>query len=347
MSLYSNRVEKYSVDLLDTDDQLIRKLNTTSGGQLNFDDGVEIKHAGSIITLNEEDVDWNSVRIRPVLEIKGVGEFPLGVYVPTAPNSSTPSVGGTQVIEMHDKTIILSRDVTGKHYDIPKNTNVVDHVLSILNDFGLTRVSVTTSSLLTKEYMIFEPDVSWLTIVNKLLISINYNTLSVDYQGNFLIHPHLSHDNQPNIESFERGSRAIYRANWVKNQDIGNIPNRVVLVSEGTGSMEALVGIATNTNPDSVYSYNNRQYWLTHYETGVEAETPAVIQQLAQRRLVELTTPSTTINVEHMWINLSLHDKVRFAPSNHEPINAIIESMRWELRPGSLVQAVWRQEVNL
>lgn len=346
MSLYSNRVEKYSVDLLDTNDQFIRKLNTTSGGQLNFDDGVEVKHAGSIITLNENGVDWNSVRVRPMIEILGVGEFPLGVYVPTAPSSSTPSVGGSQTIEIHDKTIILSRDMPGMHYCIGKGTNVVDKVLSILADFGQTSVSVTPSEMTTSEYLIFEPDVTWLTIVNKLLISINYNELTVDYQGNFLINPHLDHGSQPIVATFERGSRAIYRANWVKNQDIGNIPNRVILVSEGTGSEEALTGTAVNNNPDSPYSYHNRQYWLTHYESGIEAETPTVMQQLAERKLVELTTPSTTINVEHMWLDLKLHEKIRFAPSNHDPIDVIIDSMRIELKPGSLVNAVWKEVVK-
>ena len=199
----------------------------------------------------------------------------------------------------------------------------------------------------TSEYLIFEPDVTWLTIVNKLLISINYNELTVDYQGNFLIHPHLEHGSQPVVATFERGSRAIYRANWVKNQDIGNIPNRVILVSEGTGSDEALTGTAENNNPDSPYSYHNRQYWLTHYESGIEAETPTVIQQLAERKLVELTTPSTTIDVEHMWLDLKLHDKIRFAPSNHDPIDVIIDSMRIELKPGSLVNATWKEVVKI
>jgi hypothetical protein len=100
---------------------------------------------------------------------------------------------------------------------------------------------------------------------------------------------------------------------WTRDRDIYSIPNRYVVIGQGSGDTEALVSEATNTDPSSPYSFNARGRWITKVETGVEAATQADLDAIAVNRLSSATSITMSISVKHMFLpDLLVNSVVRF-----------------------------------
>jgi hypothetical protein len=68
-----------------------------------------------------------------------------------------------------------------------------------------------------------------------------------------------------------------------------------------------------NTDADSPYSIANRGRVIGYSETGVEADSQATLDAYARRRLVELTTPTSSVQISHSPLpGLTVNNAVRF-----------------------------------
>src|SRR5690606_9088086 len=110
--------------------------------------------------------------------------------------------------------------------------------------------------------------------------------------------------------SFVDDDKRIHMPDFSHDYDGFNVPNEVVLVGQSDGDTPALVATARNTDPGSPWSIPSRGGSITHTETGVEATSQFVLDNLAARRLTELTQVSSTFEVQHAWVPLELNDAV-------------------------------------
>ena len=173
--------------------------------------------------------------------------------------------------------------------------------------------------------MLWEPGTSRLRIINDLLAAINYYALRTNPWGAYIADPYTA----PGDRSVTRDltADAIVAAQWTRERDLTNVPNRVVLVGQSSGDTPPLIGVAENVGSDDPLSIVGRGRVIAHVEENVEATSQGVIDGLAARKLADLSSPSGARVLGHAPVPLVLHDVIR-----HEGVRGAIQS--WSMRLG-------------
>lgn len=261
-----------------------------------------------------DELDWLTAQVQPWWQVEAAGQvvrWPLGVFVCSAPREAWSATGRSWQVELMDRVAILDADHTTRTTAIAAGTVVTTAVRSQLVAAGLGAfAAVTESEHVLKSAMVWEPGTSRRRIVNDLLASINYFAIRADGDGRLVAAPYVAPGARPIAWDFSPGPDAVHEAAFVRDQDLSKVPNRVVLVGQGSDAEEALVGSAENVNPRDRFSYPRRGRWITTTETGVEAASQAVIDALAARRLVELSQVSASQDLTHAALPLDLNAAV-------------------------------------
>ncbi|WNN93667.1 minor tail protein [Arthrobacter phage CallinAllBarbz] len=345
LALSGHRSESWRFDVLDLADQKIGELDGVTEGSFDFSTFATIKSSGSI-TCVAPAVDWLRVRVQPWYTMTALGQsvsWPIGVFIPASPGVDYSAPGGVQTLELYDKLLILDQDRTDGTYSVSAGAVVTDVVRGILRGVGETRDAITDSAEKLKSAMVWEADTSKLKIVNELLDAINYFSLWADGHGVFHAAPYVAPGGRGIAWEFADDEHGIYSPDFTLDADTFNVPNRVVQVSTSDGETPALIGEARNEDPASPYSYNNRGRWITRVETEVEATSQAVLDALAQRRLVELSAVTETYEIEHALIPLELNDAVRLTRTAEEiQTGAVVQKMTISTAVGALVRSTLR-----
>ena len=166
--------------------------------------------------------------------------------------------------------------------------------------------------------------------------------MGVAGSGAFQVRPYVPPAQRPLSWRFAEGEAAIHLPEWSREQDLAGIPNKVVLVSQGGDDKPALVGVARNVSLSSPASYPSRGRWVTRTETGVEASTQEVINQLAEKKLLEAQTAIAKIEIEHLPVPISTNDLVEFT-SQGVRTRATIQSIKYTLSPDGLCKTTLRE----
>lgn len=343
-----SRVEEYWVDLLDYDDNLIRTLpSALVGGTISLNVHATIRGGGKITIVNDNDIDWMKDRLRVWARANNDEPIALGTFIPTVPGY-TKSPGGSSVeVEMHDKTQLLIEDKVESTYLLPAGTVATQAVRDLIQLSGETHFAITESPLTLPGDLSWQAGTTKLRIINDVLEAINYFSLWTDGMGVFQAVPYTRPAARTLSYVFQRGQASIHSPNWGREQDIADVPNKIVLRSEGDAEESALEGVAVNTDPQSPYSYESRgNRWIVHTEDGIEAADQITIDNLARRRLIDLSSPSATLQISHMLIPQRLNDVVRFISEDIDTL-AVVEKLTYKLTPGQLVEATWREVVDL
>src|SRR5690606_37360047 len=154
--------------------------------------------------------------------------------------------------------------------------------------------------------------------------------LRADGFGRYVAAPYQAPASRPVVRQFLPGAQAIHVPEFTREQDLAAIPNRVVRVSAASGEDEALVGVAENTDPASPFSFPARGRWLVHTEEGTEATSQQVIDDLAARRLVELSSASASVQIAHAAVPLDVNDVVHLVGDGVDA-RAAVQSWRLNL----------------
>lgn len=315
-------------------------INTTpTSGQNTLIDRVNIYHGATTDYPEniEETVtfDWQHVRIRPVLLIEGLPETPLGVFLPTTPTSDWTDGGRKWNVELMDRSAILQQDCVEKTYSVGSGANVLAKVKDLIRSTGESVGSITTSTKRVQAGgMAWKAGTSKLTIINDLLDSAGFYSLWVDGNGNFRVQPYVAVTKRHVTYTMQDGVNSIYLPDFTYERDDYSIPNKVIAITQGNGDQEGFVGVATNENKHSPYSYQARGRWIVDVKTDVELTTDAVpldetddptvkeatkaklkaaIKAYAKKRLAALSVPNTNLEIQHAPLpNLLVNDAVMF-----------------------------------
>ena len=334
-------IESFRVDLLDRNDRLIRKLDTTSQGKLTLDASQPIQRGGKINVIDDGETNWIAHRLQVWYMRQGSPDTSLGIYIPTAPVVENRTGMRTLPLEIHDKTLIYNDDELDDYFYVNYSDVVTDRIKQLIESTGETKYSITASPLTMNDFLVWEPGITKLEVINTLLKYINYNNLWVDDFGTTMVTPYMAPMDRPLARTFAKGPTAIHKSNWKLSRELDKIPNKVILKTAGSGDEEGMRAFAQNNDPNSPYSVPSVGRVIARTEA-VDAESPAILQQLADRRLLELSEVYGIIEVEHLMVPLSLGNRVRFI-SDSIDITAIVETMDINLKPGSLVNGTWKE----
>jgi hypothetical protein len=310
--LTGNRNTKYYLDILDDNDVWISRLDGVTDGSLDFVANAMVKGGGSLTVRDvSQSVDWLNQRFRPTMAIQGLPEQPLGVFVVSEAPESWDS-GRSWAVKLLDKSSILDQDIITTTYTVAAGSVITDAIITIIDGVGLTRNIVASSKTLVGS-MVWLPGTSKLRIINDLLGVLNYFSLYMAYDGTLIGEPYVLPQSRPIAYEFLDGVNAIYQASFNRDYDIWKIPNRVVITGQGDGTTAALTSSIDNTSTSSPYSIANRGRVIGYTEEGVEAADQATLDAYARRRLNELTTPTSGVEIAHAPLpGLAVNNVVRF-----------------------------------
>lgn len=356
------RTVTWRFELLDRDERPIGTLDGVDGGSVDWTANASVKGGGQLELADVgQQIDWLNCRIRPVCTIDGYSEdVPVGVWLPAAPTESWTATGRTWTVDLLDKATILDTDVwsdlgTGQAatYSAPAGAVVTSLVRELIETTGESAPAIEDDPASLTRAMVWEIGTSRLRIINDLLDAAGFFSLWVDMAGQFRATRYTSpSDRPPRFEAvgpFQVGDTALWSPDFSVERDIFAVPNRVVAIAQGDGEDEAMTSEATNTNPDSPFSFDARGRWITVVETDVEAVDQQALDLYATRRLETLTSVSAALPVQHVWLpGLAVNETVRVVnPDAGLDILATVAKTSVTFDPVGLCSSELREVIRL
>lgn len=338
--------EEYFVDLLDNNDNLVRRLSSTTQGSISMNVNKPIRSGGKLRVLGEEGINWQNHRVQIWHRRLDEDPWSMGVYLVSAPGYTNGEGATDRTIELHDKTKILDDDKIEESLSLAAGAIVTAEIEELILSTGEAKMSITESSHMIGSTQTWKAGTTKLRIINDLLDYINYFSIWVDGDGVFRGEPYSRPSARPLVRTFQRGKDSLHMNNWTREQDVDSVPNKVVVLVESDGDEEGLRGVAENNNPESPYSFVNVGRWIVEVEDGVEAADEAAADAIAMRRLISLSSPSATISIRHAVLPMRMNDVVRVVSGSIDT-TAVVERMDFKLAPGSLCKSVWREVMSL
>lgn len=349
----THRQERWRFDLFTVTEAPAGTLDGVEVGAFEFNRNATIKGAGSLTWSGPFDAlpDWQRYRIQAwhiLTTADGEDiETPWGLYIPSAPSRSYGDGEVTVDVELYDKTLLLERDEIDETYTIEAGTPIVPAIRAlILSADPVARIVIADTDKVQAVTASWPVGTKKLTIVNKLLDSLNYFSLWCDGRGVYHCDPYKSPRERPVARLFRDGPDSIYAPEFTYGLDLFNVPNKVNLVARSNGEEPALTASATNEDPDSPTSYQaSGNTWITRTERDVEAPDEPTLQALAQRRLEELSQIAQTVDFEHAIVPLPLYNAVVEFRRDAAGISvlAAIQSMSVSTELGADVRTTLRQ----
>ena len=312
-ALTTNRVARFKYELLDGNMAPLGTLDGVRGSSLAETANATLKRGGNMaVTDLGQLIDWPSVRFRASYEVDGYGSWGVGAFVPSMPSEEWSGVVRRWSVQVLDVATVLAEDRMAAAYTVDVGVNIVDSVRALIEGAGEVAGSLTGSTKTVAAPRVWEAGASRLEIINALLDTANYFALFTDGDGNFRAEPYSSPASRPIMWEFVDGANCVYRSDLTRERDQYGIPNRVTVKSRGTGTVAGLVSVADNTNPASPWSIPSVGRVKAAEPIEVDAADQVTLDAIAARRLIELTTPTSTITIEAMPVPVAVNDAVRF-----------------------------------
>lgn len=348
--LTGNRSSSIRVDLLSAVEAPVGTLIGVRSGSVVHTSAKSV-HGSAAFTVVDvgQDVDWLNARFRPVLTIAGYGDVALGVFLVAEAPEAWGDVDRVWSVKLLDKGTILDQDKVEATYALDAGTVVTTAIIALIESTGETNYSITPSSATLVNPLTWPPATTKLQIVNDLLSIINYFSLFCNGDGQYRGEPYVKPASRPIMWEFLDGENCIYLPALVKDVDLFAIPNKVVASTTGDGTTAALTSNATNTDPLSPYSTVSRGRTIVHPETGVEAPDQATLDAYTERRLIELTTPTASIDIQHAFVPTLMFNHaaiLRRVPAGIDGRH-VVSKTEVSLNPTALVKSTLTEVVDL
>lgn len=307
-----------------------------------------------------KDVHLESARIRPVCVIEGLPEIPLGTFLISSAPEEWTGTGKTVALDLLDRTTVLDQDQVEATYTVDAETPILAAVAAVVASAGESiSVDAAVTDTLSSP-MAWPAGTSKLQIINDLLGVLNYSSLWVDGVGNLRATPYvvparrsLQYELLNEPRELVDGESSIYSEQWTRDRDIFGVPNRVIAVQTGGGEDPALVGVYTNEDPSSPFSYPSRGRWISRtleVETpdADEAEVVAFLEAKAQQSLIAASAVQASIEVKHLPVPLLVGDVLRFrnVPAGVDARH-VVTGIELEAHPLGLMASKMQEVVDL
>jgi hypothetical protein len=311
--LTGSRVESWWVEHL-----------TRSGASLGVLDGVQagsvqqnvnaVISGGGTLTIDElgQGVDWLADRLRVWWKVSGAAgdeEWPLGTFLPSVPTSQHSDTDVVWSVDLLDTVSVLAEDAVTAAVTVAAGQVVTTAITSIITAAGEEAALTPSTETLTAD-LTWPAGTSRLRIVNDLLRAINYFSIRADGWGRLAAGPYRSPSTRPVAWEFTPGAAAVHVADMSREQDLYKVPNQVILLTAAGPDAESLTSVAVNSDPGSPLSTVSRGRTITVVEEGVEATSQSVLDDIAARRLLELSATTAKIDLQHAALPLSINDVV-------------------------------------
>lgn len=327
-------------DLLTIDEQPLGALDNVKDGRLELSIYNTVRGQGGLSWSGTDVLDWEQYRVQPWYTADtamGHIEWPLGVYLMNGPSRTYEDTGIDVQVDLYDKLLVLDQTKVRTTTTYPAGTVVTTALRTLLANYP---VAITDSPETLTVPQSFPVNTSLLQIANALLKTINYFSLSADGYGVFRADHYTAPAYRAVEWEFEDSKTSIYKPGFVEESDLWDVPNIVTLQARNDGVGPILTSTARNDDPNSPTSTVRRKREIDYYEDNVEATSQAILDSMAYRRLLDLSTKALTVQCDHAPLPLDLNDAVTFVNKRREIEHlCVIQSMTLSSAAGSTVQS--------
>ena len=195
----------------------------------------------------------------------------------------------------------------GAPYTIASNTDCVDAAVALVEGFGLPTNSPSSPGVVTTAAHTFEPDDSWLTVINWLLTSANYQAAYPDPYGNVMMVPYVDPESRAITATFRDDEHSIMRPEVEMANDWMDTPNVVRVYYETDDECLAASASLTSGARASLAGRGGRE--VTYVEqvdelTGAtQADRIAALKAYARQRLVDQSAEIEKVTLTHAYLD--------------------------------------------
>lgn len=344
-----NRVTSVRVDLLTETEAPAGVLTGMRTGSVAHTAAKSVHGSASLTVAHNGQVDWLTARVRPVVTIEGYGEVALGVFLAGEAPENWIVTGGTWAVKLLDKNTILDQDRVAATYALNAGAVVTDEIVTLIESTGETNHSITPSAATLVNPIVWAAGTKKLQIVNDLLSTINYFSLFCNGDGQYRGEAYTKPASRPTVWDFLDGANCIYLPDLSRDVDLF-IPNAFTASTQGDGTTAGLTSTATNDDPNSRWSTVSRGRTIAaEPETGLEIVDQTTLDDYAVRRLISLTTPSASVEIQHGFVPAVLFNRaVRF---RRVPVGIdarhVVSKTEVSLDPTALAKSTLTEVVDL
>ena len=228
----------------------------------------------------------------------------LGTYRVSTPSQTMSDKGVKGQATCYSVLEMVNFEGLDGRLVIPSGTNLIEYAAGLLTARGLN-VDVQGESTITAiNDTFFDTDNSILDVVIWCTQAANFGTPLVDGYGTVLLQPY--HDPTYNAPDnvYDATSRVLF-PEYDHELDTFAMPNKVIVVCSTPDS--AIVGTATNADPDSPYSTVTRGFTVTALHQVDNLASADAANAKAAKILRDLSLVES-VEIEHLYNGSQLHD---------------------------------------
>lgn len=290
-----------------------------------------------------------SVELSDKTSILDVDTMYTGSIISSSSSSSSSSSEDDGVIEGPEEDEGSSSSHSSgksgmpKSFSVEKDDNVIQMVKAIIADSGEESPAISTADSKVKKDMVWDVKDSRLKIINDLLDSANYRSLWCDGKGRFRATKYKKPSRRKPlyrmIKPFTDGDESLMKNEWSHDEDIYDVPNRLIAIENGTGDDEGDVAVAENRDKKSKFSYDNRERWITQVEDGVNISDDESLEDWAERKLHSAMEVTSKLKISHLYLpDVMVNEVVKVDAGEVKDSLCKIEKTEISLDPEDLVE---------
>ena len=315
----SRSYEFYIVDPASWKD--IKRLDTVKSCTISRDSMAETLGSASIdISESVGECYIRAYLITIQNEIKE--KHPLGTFLVQTPSSSfngkirdVTMDAYTPLLELKENLPPIGFYLSG--IENPK-IKVLDKAYELTKNYQRAPVVKSSSDHVVDIDVIPDPQDTWLSFITDVLAIGKYK-FALDSMSRILFEPERNTASLQPVWTYNDDNSSILYPDITLNHDLYGIPNRLEVVY--TTSLGDISCVATNENPNSLTSRQQRGRWITTREsdpqimgvgsdTNIETLKPR-LEEYTKQRLKELSTVEYTVTYTHGYCPVRLGDCVR------------------------------------
>jgi hypothetical protein len=278
--------------------------------------------------------DFRSGFIRPWMMFQNPmtgysAKFNLGVYTLPTPGNDLSTLPSIMTFQGYDLIYFLQQPV-GDSYEVPANSDpalAAQAAISAAIPGAMVQVTPSSEQLPKQLTWPFDGNnntTTWLDIVNKLLSTIGYRNVWVDWDGQFIIEPYIDPQTSDPEWSFDlTAENNIVSENRSQLQDLYSVPNwwRFVMANQTTAPVEGVTQYTyidnSAINPGS--TINRGRFFKVTKTVNVTSFT--ALLQYAQKVVTAALKPSEVFTVQMQPFPMFWHfDVVDYNDPNLAPV---------------------------
>ena len=328
----SPRKERYVFELVDRWGIRKKDLAVLSASiSVNMDDAV--KRRGTFSLLLDEDVDWLSDRIRPVMCVQlqdGTwAQWPKGRYLMMSPKRTLDGKDEVCEVECYGESMILQQDRFVESQTFPAGTPYFDVLTQILISAGLREARVEPSDGVLPAALVLDDSKNKLEWINELCTQINYRDLYMDDEGTPILRPYMLSQMTTPDYSYVQDEISILYPEITIEADFWNVPN-VIKRTMSRPDMDPLAAVHINDNPASKLSTIARG-GMRIVDTGTidMVDGQESLQKIVERIAFERQQVSQIVEVE--TLNMPHHEIYDVIELRTDALNGVFRETGWTM----------------